>query len=177
MFHSLLENRRSIRKFKSKAVETEKIDLLVEAALRSPSSRGFNPWEFVVITDAELIQQLAKSKTAGSSWMGKAPLAFVVCGDPEKSDVWVEDTSIATTIIHLAAASLGLGSCWVQIRKRAHSDSKSAEAYIQELLSIPSRLKILSMIAIGYPDEEKGGHPKSDLLFDKVSYNGYGKKA
>ncbi len=120
MFHSLLENRRSIRKFENKAVEAEKIDLLVEAALRSPSSRGFNPWEFVVVTDPGLIKQLAQSKAAGSSWMGNAPLAFVICGDPEKSDVWVEDTSIATTIIHLAAASLGLGSCWIQIRERAH---------------------------------------------------------
>lgn len=176
MFHSLLENRRSIRKFENKPVEAEKIDMLVEAALRSPSSRGFNPWEFVVVTDPELVSKLAKSKAAGSSWMGNAPLAIVVCGDPEKSDVWVEDTSIATTIIHLAAASLGLGSCWIQIRKRAHNDSKSAEAYIQELLNIPSRLNILSMIAIGYPDEEKAGHPKSDLFYDKVSYNEYGKR-
>ena len=176
MFHSLLENRRSIRKFENRAVEAEKIDLLVEAALRSPSSRGFNPWEFVAVTDPGLIKQLAKSKAAGSSWMKNAPLAFVICGDPEKSDVWIEDTSIATTIIHLAAASLGLGSCWIQIRERAHDDSKSAEAYIQELLSIPSGLKILSMIAIGYPSEEKAGHPKSELLFEKVSYNGYGQK-
>ena len=176
MLHSVFENRRSIRKFKTKAVEADKIDLLVEAVLRSPSSRGFRPWEFVVVTDPDLIKPLAQSRTAGSSWMGNAPLAFVVCGDPEKSDVWIEDTSIATTIIHLAAASLGLGSCWIQIRRRAHNNSKSAEAYIQELLNIPSRLKILSMIAIGYPDEEKAGHPKSELLFEKVSYNGYGQR-
>lgn len=176
MFHSLIENRRSIRNFENTAVEAEKIDFLVEAALRSPSSRGFNPWEFVVVTEPGVIKQLSKSKAHGSSWMENAPLAFVICGDPEKSDVWVEDTSIATTFIHLAAASLGLGSCWIQIRERAHDDTKSAEAYIQEVLNIPSRLKILSMIAIGYPGEEKAGHSKSDLQFEKVSYNGYGQK-
>ena len=74
MFHSLLENRRSIRKFENKAVEAEKIDLLVEAALRSPSSRGFNPWEFVVVTDQGLIKQLAQSNTKPNiimwSWCG-----------------------------------------------------------------------------------------------------------
>ena len=176
MFQSLIENRRSIRNFKDKAVEAEKIELLVEAALRSPSSRGFNPWEFVVVTEPDLIRQLSASKAHGSSWMANAPLAFVVCGDPERSDVWVEDTSIATTFIHLAAASLGLGSCWIQIRERAHNDNKSAEAYIQEVLNIPTRLKILSIIAIGYPGEEKAGHSKSDLQFEKISYNGYGKK-
>ena len=176
MFLSILKKRRSIRKFHEKPVDPEKVDQLVEAALRSPSSGGKNPWEFVVVTEPSIIQQLSKSKAHGSSWMRNAPLAFVVCGDPETSDVWIEDTSIATTIIHLAAASMGLGSCWIQIRQRAHNDAKSAETYIQELLNIPSRLKILTMIAIGYPDEEKAGHPKSELFFDKVSYNGYGKK-
>ena len=48
---SLIQKRRSIRKFLAKPVEDEKIDLLIEAALRSPSSRGFNPWEFVVVTE------------------------------------------------------------------------------------------------------------------------------
>ena len=51
MFMSLLEKRRSIRRFLDRPVEKEKIDLLVEAALRAPSSRGFNPWEFVVVSD------------------------------------------------------------------------------------------------------------------------------
>ena len=174
MFLSLIEKRRSIRKFKEQTIESGVIDQLVEAALRSPSSRGFNPWEFVVVTDKTAIETLSRSKAHGSAFLKNAPLCFVVCADPERSDVWVEDASIASIYIHLAAASLGLGSCWIQIRNRAHDDSKSAESFIQEALRIPERLKVDAMIAIGYPDEEKAPHKKEDLLYDKVSYNAYG---
>lgn len=175
MFLSLIEKRRSIRKFQGKPVEPEKIGQLVEAALRSPSSRGLNPWEFVVVTDKECIEKLSRAKAHGSSFLKNAPLCVVVCGDPEKSDVWVEDTSIASIFLHLAAAALGLGSCWIQIRQRPHDSSTSAEAYIQETLNIPPRLKVESIVAIGYPDEEKPGHKKETLLYDKISYNEYGK--
>ena len=177
MFLSLIEKRRSIRKFQDKPVEAEKVDQLVEAALRSPSSRGSNPWEFVFVTDRARIEKLSHSKEHGSSFLKNAPLCVVVCADPEKSDVWVEDASIASIFLHLAAASLGLGSCWIQIRKRAHNGGRSAEAYVRETLHIPDRLSIESIIAVGYPDEEKPGHPKETLLYDKISYNEYGKKA
>ena len=55
MFSSLIQTRRSIRRFQEKPVENEKIELLIEAALRSPSSRGYNPWEFIVVTERELL--------------------------------------------------------------------------------------------------------------------------
>lgn len=176
MFLSLIEKRRSLRKFQDKPVEPEKIEQLVEAMLRSPSSRGFNPWEFVVVTDKESIEKLSRSKENGSSFLKNAPLCVVVCADPEKSDVWVEDASIASIFIHLAAASLGLGGCWIQIRKRPHDSTTPAEKYIQETLNIPSNLKVESIVAVGYPDEEKPGHPKDSLMYDKVSYNTYGGK-
>jgi len=53
MFISLLQKRRSIRRFLDQPVEKAKVDLLVEAALRAPSSRGFNPWQFVVVDDEQ----------------------------------------------------------------------------------------------------------------------------
>jgi nitroreductase len=176
MFFSIIEKRRSIRKFQEKPIETETIDQLVEAALRSPSSRGFNPWEFVVVTDKATIEKLAQAKEHGSAFLKNAPLAFVVCADENRSDVWVEDASIASIFLHLAAASFGLGSCWIQIRKRPHDRTKSAEAYIQELLRIPSNLKVESIIAVGYPDEEKSPHKKADLQYGKVHYDAYGQK-
>ncbi|WP_457576962.1 nitroreductase family protein, partial [Desulfomarina sp.] len=89
MFLELLKKRRSIRRFQEKPVEKEKIDMLMEAALRSPSSRSLNPWEFVVVTDRSLLEELATSKPHGGSFIKNAPLAIVVCGDPGKSDVWV----------------------------------------------------------------------------------------
>ena len=174
MFLSLAQKRRSIRRYLDKPVEPEKIERLVEAALRAPSSRGFNPWEFVVVTDRVLLERLSKSKPHGASFIKDAAIGIVVFADPEKSDVWIEDASIASIYIHLAAESMELGSCWIQIRKRMHDQEKSAEQYIRELLDIPERFKIESMIAVGYPDEKKTGHPKKDLPYEKVYYDGYG---
>jgi len=175
MFISLARDRRSIRNYKRKPVEPEKIKILIEAALRSPSSRGFNPWEFIVVTDKELLKKLSVAKPHGASFLKNASLGIVVLADPEKSDAWVEDTAIASIYIHLAAASIGLGSCWIQIRKRMHDDSLAAQEYITELLGIPSGLMVESIIAIGYPDEQKAPHGKEMLAYEKVHGNGYGK--
>jgi len=89
-FLSLIQKRRSIRKFLAKPVEEEKIDFLIEAALRAPSSRGFNPWEFVIVTERDLLKKLSDAKMHGSEFLKNAPLGIVVCAAPEKCDVWVE---------------------------------------------------------------------------------------
>ena len=174
MFLSLIERRRSIRKYLEKPVEAEKIDALVEAALRSPSSRGFNPWEFVVVTDKTLLEKLSTAKPHGASFLKNAPLGIVVCADPEKCDVWVEDASIASIFIHLAAESMGLGSCWIQIRKRMHDQTTTAQAYIRSILNIPKNLAVESIVAIGYPGEKKPPHRKEKLQYEKVHYGLYG---
>ena len=176
MFLELLRKRRSIRQYQNQAVEQEKIDLLIEALLRSPSSRGLNPWEFVVVTDREVINQLASAKKHGSSFAKGAPLAIVVLGDPARGDVWIEDCSIASLVIHLAAADLGLGSCWIQIRKREHDGEVTAEEYVRKVLAVRSELQVEAIVAIGYPKEEKAGHPLASLPYDKVNYNRYGEK-
>ena len=175
MFLALVQKRRSIRRFLDKDVEKEKVEVLIEAALRSPSSRGGNPWQFIVVKNPDLLEKLSTAKQQGSSFLKNAPLAIVVCADPAKSDVWIEDASIASIVIHLAAQSVDLGSCWIQIRERMHSDSKSAEAYISELLNIPSNLKVESIVAVGYPDEKKPPYPKEKLQYGKVFVDGYGR--
>ena len=175
MFLSLVQKRRSIRRYLDKPVAQEKIDQLIEAALRSPSSRGFNPWEFVVVTDDGLLEKLSKAKPHGASFLKNASLGIVVCADPAKCDVWVEDASIASIILHLAAESLDLGSCWIQIRKRMYDEKKTAEQYIRELLNIPENLNVESIIAIGYPGEQKSAHPKESLQYEKVHSDTFGK--
>ncbi|MBF0230865.1 MAG: nitroreductase family protein [Desulfamplus sp.] len=175
MFFSLIEKRRSIRKFKSLPIEKEKIDRIIEAALRSPSSRGFNPWRFIVVDRPELLESLSKAKPHGATFLKDAPLGVVVCGDESKTDVWVEDTSIATIFIQLAAHSLGIGSCWIQIRNREHTQDKTAELYIREILNIPENFRVESMIAIGYPNEDKKPHPKESLEISKVFWNSFEK--
>jgi nitroreductase len=175
MFMSLIQKRRSIRKFLDKPVEAEKIDQLIEAALRAPSSRDLNPWEFVVVTDREVLEKLSKSKQHGSAFLRSAPLGICVCADPEKCDVWIEDASIASAFIHLAATSLRLGSCWIQIRNRMHNEKRSAQEYIVETLRIPAKMQVEAIIAIGYPAEQLPPHKKDELLFEKVHKHTYGR--
>lgn len=173
MLLSLLRKRRSIRRFQPRPVEREKIDTLVETLLRSPSSRGLNPWEFVVVTDPALLAKLARSKEHGAAFLNGAALAVVVCADPERCDVWIEDCSIAATLLQAVAEELGLGSCWVQIRLRQHGGGRTAEHYVRELLQIPESLMVASIVALGYPDESKPPHPENSLQYDKVHFNGF----
>ena len=56
-----------------------------------------------------------------------------------------------------------------------HNDTKTAEEYISELLNIPKKLKVLSMVAIVYPDEKKSPHGKEKLQYEKMSLDVYGK--
>jgi len=173
MFISQIRQRRSIRKYTENRVEPEKIEQIVEALLRSPSSRGLNPWEFIIVTDKALLEELSKSKPHGSSFLKNAVLGIVVCADPSITETWVEDTTIATIIGQLTAESLGLGSCWIQIRARDYSSQQSAESYIAELLDIPSNLNIESIIAIGYGNETKSLKKTGDLQYKKVKLNNY----
>jgi len=176
MFLDLIKTRRSTRKFSEKSIEKEKITSLIEAALRSFSSRGINPWQFIVIDDKNILEKLSKAKPHGSSFLKGAMLGIAVCADVSKCDVWIEDASIASAFIHLSAHDIGLGSCWIQIRKREHDSSNSADTYVKGVLKIPDNLMVESIIAIGYPDEIKKGHSKDSLQFDKVSFNTYGQK-
>jgi len=175
MVMSLIQKRRSIRKFKTNPVEPEKVDMMVEAALRAPSSRGLQPWELVVVTEQDLLEKLSRAKPHGSAFLANAPLGIVICADPDKSDVWIEDSSIAAIFVQLAAESLGLGSCWIQIRERMHENSETSEEYIFRVMRIPRKLRVEAMIAIGYPDEEKPSHEKDKLHFERVYLNQYGK--
>lgn len=176
MLLELLRSRRSIRRFEEQPVEREKVDLLIEAALRSPSSRGLNPWEFVVVTEKETLTALSRAKPHGAAFVKNAPLAIVVCADPARCDVWVEDCSIAAIILHLAATDLGLGSCWVQIRLREHDAMQTAEEHVANLLGLREGMVVEALVAIGYPAEQLPGHPRSSLQDDKVSFERYGQK-
>ncbi len=176
MLLDLLRERRSIRKFIDQKVEEEKIDILVEAVLRSPSSRGLKPWEFVVVTNKETLSALAQSRPRGSSFLAGASLAFVVCADPSKSDVWIEDASIASLLLHLCAADLGLGSCWIQIRNRQYDDRTDSETFVKRILGLTPDMVVEAIVAIGYSSAVKPGHAADTLLYNRVSYEKYGNR-
>lgn len=171
---NLLMKRRSIRKYTDKPVDDEMIQRIIEAALLAPSSKKTQPWEFVVVKDKDLLLKLSQSRDVGAAFMKEAPLAMVVLADPEKSNVWVEDTSIAATLIQLEVESLGLGSCWVQVRNRYADETKTTEEYIRHLLHIPETRKVACMIVIGHPAEEKKPTSLKDLPMSKVFVDKYG---
>ncbi|HHW69861.1 MAG TPA: hypothetical protein GX392_00730 [Clostridiales bacterium] len=170
----ILFKRRSIRRYKSKAIEREKVDSILKAALLSPSSRGIRPWEFIVVTDRAVLYKLSQCRKHGSAFLKDAPLGIVVLAHENESDVWVEDASIASIIMQLEAQVLGLGSCWIQIRNRMYDDTKTSEKYIRDVLSIPDGIRVESIISIGYPDEEKSPHSEDELDYDKIYINRYG---
>ncbi|HHV38016.1 MAG TPA: NAD(P)H nitroreductase [Tepidimicrobium sp.] len=169
----LLMNRRSIRKYKKNSIEKEKIDAIIKAALTSPSGRNKKPWELIIVQDKKLLKALGATRGSASYHIQSAPLAIVVLADPSITDIWIEDTSIISVIIQLVAESLGLGSCWVQIRERFDVDGNTIESMVKDILSIPENLKVESIISIGYPDEVKDPHGEEDLPFDKIHYNRY----
>ncbi|MHC4542169.1 MAG: nitroreductase family protein, partial [Planctomycetota bacterium] len=123
----LLRARRSIRKYTDRRIEPEKVEILKEAVLRSPSSRNIDPWEFVFVDEPNVLKKLSQSKPHGAKFLEHAALSIVICADGGKSDVWVEDCSIASILVQMAAQSIGLGSCWIQIRNRMFDDKVTSE--------------------------------------------------
>ncbi len=169
----ILYNRRSTRKFIDKKVGEEAINQLLKAALLSPSSKNSQPWEFIVVDEPELLSQLSMAKPHGACLLKHAPLAVVVAGDKTKSDVWIEDCSIASIILQLAAEALGMGSCWVQIHHRYHDDDQTANEFISELLRIPNHLEVLSVVGIGYKAADRPALTDREIDWQKVVRNCY----
>ena len=168
-----LINRRSIRKYTDQKIEENKIQELTQAALLSPTSKNKQSWEFIIVQNTETLHKLSQAKEHGAAFLKDAPLAFVVLGDSSISDVWVEDTSIASIILQLTAEQMGLGSCWIQIRNRNHNETTSAEKYIQNLLNIPEHLKVEAIISMGYPAEKREPHKLEDLPYNKIKKDKY----
>ena len=167
--------RRSIRKYEDKAVEKEKIETILQAALASPSSKHLNPWEFVVVTDKEILKKMSSCRTYGSSMLANSPLGIAVCVDSNMTDTWQCDGAIAALNMLLCAEDLGLGGCWVQVNGRTLSDDETttADEYIRGLVGIPENLKVLCIVSIGYKAEEKKPINREKLQYEKIHYGKY----
>ena len=165
----LLLHRRSIRKFKEESVAEHDLQQILQAGLLSPSGRNRTPWEFITVQNKETLTALGKCRHPQQAFLPDTPLAIVVIGDTNATDVWIEDCSIAMTIMQLEAEKLGLGSCWVQIRNRmAQGEAQSSNDFIKGLLHIPAQYDVLAVLAIGKPDEEKAPYTLEQLKYEKV---------
>ncbi len=175
-YFDLLKNRRSCRLFTDEPVDKEDVCRLMQAALMSPSGHRFNPWEFILVEDKEMLKSLSVSKAQGAALLEGAAMAIVVLGDTAKTDVWIEDCSIATIIIQLAAQELGLGSCWVQIRRRLDAEGVPAEDNVRNLLNIPSNYAVLSIVAVGHKAREAKPFDEERMQWEKVHIGQFGGK-
>jgi len=164
----LLRTRRSTRSFIETQISPDLIEQLMHAVLMSPASKRSNPWQFVLVDEPGMLKSLSESKKNGSQFVAGASLAVVVVADPQRSDVWIEDASIASILLQLEAEDLGLGSCWVQIRERQSAEGESSEAVIRGLLDIPENFRVLSIIAIGVKNEVKKPFDEDRLQWEKV---------
>lgn len=167
-FIDLVKTRRSMRKFTNERLSDSELKELMRSALMSPSSKGSHCWEFVVVDDPDVLLQLSACKQVGSAFLAEAPMAIVVLADPQVSDVWVEDASVASTILLFQAEDMGLGACWVQIRNRANENGENAEDNVRQILGIPDHLRILSIVAVGHKGMERKPFNEERLLWDKV---------
>lgn len=164
----IMKHRRSVRKYSDRSVSDKDIELVIKAAMTSASSRGRRSWSFVIVKDRDMLLKLAESRAGGaSSMLSGAQAAVVVAGDTKLSDMWIEDCSIAMTNMQLMADHIGLGSCWIQIRDRDHSETVTSDRYVRELLRIPDEYRVEAILSIGYPVS----HPDAydiDELYKKL---------
>ena len=163
-----IKTRRSIRKYKSEPVPEEKIQILMEAAMMAPSACNQQPWQFILVDDRRLLDAIPKFHPY-SMMLHEAPLAIVVCGDSRHEIVpgfWVEDCSAAIQNILLAATDQGLGTVWLAIYPDVERMQKT-----KELLLFPEPVIPLAVIAVGYPNEEKGAVDR--FKADRIHRNGW----
>ena len=165
-FKDLVQMRRSHRKFTEQEIDGDDVKLILRAGLMSPTSKGQRGWQFVVVDE-----KLADAKDMGGQFLKGAPLAIVVLGDPMQNDCWVEDSSIAAISMQYQAESLGLGSCWIQMRGRGLSDGTSADTVIRGVLDIPENMSCLCILAIGYKADERKPQNEDKLKWENVHLN------
>ena len=170
----LLKNRRSSRVFTDEPVSQEDVCSLMKAALMSPSGHRINPWEFILVEDKAMLKSLSISKEHGAGLLEGAAMAVVVVADTEKTDVWIEDCSIATILIQLAAEELGLGSCWVQIRRRSDAAGNASEDVVRSLLGIPAKYAVQSIVALGHKAREAKPFDEEKMQWEKIHIGGFG---
>ena len=159
----------SVRQYKNQLVEAEKIELLLKAAMAAPTAGNQREWEFIVVTDPELLKKVAKaSPYAGCA--AKAPLAIIPVANMNKArfpENWEQDLGAAMENILIEAVHLGLGGVWLGI-----APLEDRMTPLMELFDLPEGVYPYAIASIGYPltDELNDGR---DYDLSLVHYNSY----
>jgi len=145
-----IRTRRSIRNFTGDPIPRQDLETLIDAARLAPSGHNEQPWDFIVVTDRAMIDQLK----VAAGWMEKAGAIIAVVLDPS-SRWWLEDGSAAIQNILLAAHALGYGACWLE------GYTLPLEAKFKTLLGVPEDKRLLTLIPVGVPKERPEKEKKS----------------
>lgn len=158
-FLEIIQKRRSIRNFKNKPVDDTAIRSIVDAARLSPSACNAQPWRFIAVTEKSLLEELVNRGMGGAvpnKWAASAPVIIIGCavlnlmthylGEAVKGIQYHQiDMGISMEHMVLRATEMGLGTCWIGWFR---------EKNIRKILNIPKDWKIISLIALGYPQNE-----------------------
>ncbi len=146
-FYEVIKKRRSIRKYKDRPVEEEKLRRVLEAARIAPSAKNAQPWKFIVVKDKK-IREKFKAAYAGE-WFWTAPVLICACG--LKEEAWRRwdgksyldvDVTIAMDHLILAATAEGLGTCWIG----AFDVSE-----VKKILDLSQGEEPIALTPLGYP--------------------------
>ena len=145
----LIESRFSVRKYKSRKIENDKLLQVLEAARLAPSAVNFQPWHFIVIQNPENLKKI--HEVYNRAWIKTAPVIILVCADHSQSwkrasdgkDSADIDIAIAVDHMTLQAAEIELGTCWV-----CNFDAERCK----ELFQLPEQIDPLVILPVGYPD-------------------------
>jgi len=154
-------------------VSEEQVETLLEMAMCAPNRLDRQPWHFVVIRDKELQGRIAERCQGRPYYVEQAPVLIAMCANPSESPAWMMDVSAAAENLLLGATAMGLGGAWF-----GSPDSTywlEVEALLKDALGVPQHIRIPTMLAIGYPDEELPPHGKHDRFArGKVHYGQWG---
>ena len=168
---NVMLTRRSVRRYTDEKISDDQLKNILSAALLAPSGHAKYPCKFIVVRNRELLEKMSHCRKSNVAKMleGSA-LAIVVIADKDKSETIIEDSSVAMMNMQLMAWSMGIGSCWIQIRTRDAENDSTSEEYLRELLNFPENFACQAVLSLGFPAKEPRPREIDKLDFDKVSF-------
>lgn len=168
-----IRSRRTVRHFTDEPLSAEAVQLLLEAGLRAPSSRGGHTTQFILLEDREMLDRLSYMRPDGTDPLKQVPLGIVVLGSPMECEKWIADGSLAAGYIQLQAEELGLGSCWVDVYGQYTESGQESAEYVRQALDIPYQLEVLCVLAVGHRAEEPRERQSEELRWEQIHLGGY----
>ena len=148
---TVIHARKSVRTYSGEQVSREALEILMKAAMASPSAGNRKPWAFVAITERDTLVRLSQGLQYGKM-VQHAAAGIVVCGlmqkalPDEEREFWIQDCSAASENILLAAEAMGLGAVWGGVYPMADRINM-----VQSVLGLPAGVIPLNIIALGHP--------------------------